>query len=142
MCPVASLWQLNGDKNVGWHIHNWPETNPDSDNLAVLTSNTLITIKLPIVNDGNDKILYILTRGFDGENISTTNYKLFINGTLIESFKKMTNIFSRYYDSKQYLLYFGTKIPATLIKETSITVTIDTTNNGNVYFREMGTHNF
>ena len=145
MGPVASLWRLNGDNNVIWHHPSWPDQPPgilNTDNLAGLPGNKTITIILPVVDSKNDKMLYILTRGQADENDTITNYKLLINGNLIENFTRYPNTFSRYYNSKANLLYFGAKIPAAYINGISIIVTIVTTNSNGVYFREMGTHNF
>ena len=144
--PLSSVWGLNKDKNVGWHQPSYPDNNVNNDNNAFLPGNGTSTIILPVVNSKNDKMLYILTRGQVDENVTITNYKLSVNGVRLgENFSRYNNTFSQYYNSKasSELLYFGARIPAASINGTSITVTIDTTTGlGNVYYREMGTHNF
>jgi hypothetical protein len=147
---VAYFWNLNGGSNVSWLSSSWPNndgsTSDGGDNLAYIPKNTSNSVLIvPVINSGNDKILYILSIGRMPDNTFVTKCKVTINGTVVNNFFRCNNVFAQYYNNKPSLSYFGTIIPASLVTSNSLSVSIDTTSpyiTDNVYLREIGTHDY
>jgi hypothetical protein len=70
---------------------------------------------------------------------------VYANGQKIERFRTswVNNPFESHYNSKLFSRYMGTRVPATLIKQTDkfLTLEIDLQENDEgIYLREVGSH--
>lgn len=146
---VAYLWKVNGGSGVAWYSSSWPS--PDGsggdggDNLAYVPKGQTANLVVPVVNSGIDKMLYILSLGRQTDSGYVSQCKVTVNGTTIDSFYPHDNVFLRYYNSKPNLTYLCARVPASLVTGTTISVVIDataTTIGDNIYFREVGTHDY
>lgn len=132
-------WALNGGTGVDWYSHNW-----NDDVLARILANSNYTMKIPVIENGKDKLIYM------SEHNNHWNGCMFegitVNGKPIERFiSTYDNPFARHWNSKFYQRYIAARIPAGHIKKNSrwIDVKIDMSKQaGHLHFREMGTHDY
>jgi len=142
---VNLYWALNGGNVLGWHSHNW-----NRDHLAFIAPNTFVTMKVPVVDTGNDKVFYIVTHGNNWAE--GAHSAVYVNGTKLDD--RMSggwgNAYQRLLGKQRFQNYYAVRVPAILISEdaTEIDVQIDTRTTTDVsfphriYLREAGTHDF
>lgn len=134
---VAYHWKLNGGSDVGWNTHNW-----NNDVLAQIPHGKVTSLVVPVVANGNDKLLYLVEHNNNWNGGMHRGIK--VNGKEIERFiATYDNPFARHWNSKFYNRYLAARIPANLIGKDDrwLKVEIDMNAAGNdIYFREMGTH--
>jgi hypothetical protein len=134
---AAYNWASNGGQATGWSTPNW-----NNDQQGLLTQGTKVTINVPIVPSGKDKLLYIVESNPPNDNSSVTN--ITVGTTPIERFKSTyDNPFARHFNGKIYNRYIAAKVPKELVGATAtfLTVTIDMgKQNTGLLFREIGTH--
>lgn len=146
---IAYQWKLNGGSGVGWNSSSWPGGDGSGanggDNLAFIPRGQTATLVVPTVKSGNDKMLYFLSLGRVADATYVSMCKITVNGTPVDRFYPYNNSFSKYYNSKPNLNYFSTRVPASLITGQTVSIVIDATSpdiGDNVYFREVGTHDY
>jgi hypothetical protein len=136
---VAYLWTLNGGTPVSWNSDNW-----NNDNLGRIQSRAKSTMMVPVVPSGKDKLVYIAEHNNNWLGVMHGDVK--VNDVSIERFRtSYTNPFATHFNSKIYSRYMAAKIPADLIKNDDkfIKLEIDMTNcEGDLHFREIGSHDF
>ncbi len=136
---LAYHWKLNGGSNIGWDSGNW-----NNDVLGLINKGVVPELIVPVVENGKDKLLYIVEHNNNWNGIMHT--AVYVNGVKIERFRaSYINPFAMHTNSKFYNRYIATKIPKELIKkgDNTISVKIDMTfQNNNIYFREVGTHDY
>lgn len=134
---VAYHWNLNGGSEIKWHSNNW-----NSDVLAQILPGKVTSLVVPVVANGNDKLLYLVEHNNNWNGCMHAGIK--VNGKEIERFiSTYDNPFARHWNSKFYNRYIAARIPAGLIGKDDrwLKVEIDMNGAGNeIYFREMGTH--
>ena len=134
---VAYHWAINGGDGTTWHTHNW-----NNDNLSYFPLHQKKTARVPVVQNGKCKILYIVEHN---NNWTGTQHRgVSVNGKAIERFTTtFNNPFSVHFNHKYFDRYIATRIPDGVIRPNDrfIDVTIDLTqNNHHIHFREIGTH--
>jgi len=137
---VAYYWKLNAQTgDLVWGGENW-----NNDQLGLIPSNSNVEMSVPVFYSGKDKIIYIVEH--NNNWTGTMHGSVFINGTQIERFRtSYTNPFAIHHNSKIYQRYMATRIPASLIgpNDKFCKLKIDmTASNHNIYFREIGTHDY
>lgn len=142
---VGYYWSLNGSSGVGWTGATWPQNDGANtgDNLAFVPDGKTATLMVPVINSGDDKMLYFLSLGRAPDNNYVSLCKVTVNGTPVPNMYPCDNVFSKYYNNKQYLSYLATRVPASLITGQTMSVVMDATHPDivdNLYFREVGTH--
>ncbi|HEX7027810.1 MAG TPA: phage tail protein [Gammaproteobacteria bacterium] len=134
---VAYHWQLNGGSDVGWNSHKW-----NNDVLAQILKGKETALVVPVVSNGNDKLLYLVEHNNNWNGCMHNGIK--VNGKEIERFiATYDNPFARHWNSKIYNRYIAARVPAGLIGKDDrwLKVEIDMRGAGNeIYFREIGTH--
>jgi hypothetical protein len=137
---VAYHWGLNGgSKDVGWDTHEW-----NSDNLAKLQGGKKYVLRVPVIPNGKDKLVYIIEHNNNWLGIQHGEVR--VNTKPIERFRtSYSNPFATHINSKIYSRYMAAKIPSDLIPADAkfIDLEMDFANNDNwFYFREIGTHDY
>jgi len=137
---VAYLWKINGGDAVGWGGENW-----NSDHLAYFTAGSNFEVWVPVIYSGKDKMVYIVEH--NNNWTGTMHGNVFVNGQQVERFRtSWSNAFQRHYSSKLYDRYMGIRVPAAMIQQNDkfLRLRIDMTfsNNQNIHFREIGTHDY
>ena len=141
---LSYTWATNGGDTTLWNSNNW-----NNDILSQLdptsASNKTYNLKVPVLFSPYDKLVYIVEH--NNNWVGTMHKKVTVNGTQIENFRTTyTNPFATHFNSKLYNRYLAARIPNSLIKsgDRFVTVSIDMTgaNNGGIYFREIGTHDY
>jgi len=115
---LAYHLKLNGGSEIGWDSDNW-----NNDVLGFIKQGVVSELIVPVVENRQDKLLYIVECNSNLNGIMHT--AVYVNGV--------------------YNRYIATKIPKELIKkgDNTISVKIDMTfQNNNIYFREVGTHDY
>jgi hypothetical protein len=134
---LAYHWAINGGTKINFHSENW-----NNDILVYIPAGSVSQLFVPIVNNGNDKLLYIVEHNNNWNGIMHT--KVTVNGVLIERFRaSYINPFAMHINSKIYNRYIAAKVPKDLIKpgDNMLNVMIDMTNqNNHIHLREIGTH--
>jgi len=137
----AKAYQLkvNGGDAVIWNSDNW-----NSDQLAMFTAGSNFEVRVPVVNNGKDKIVYIVEH--NNNWTGTQHGKVTINDQEVERFRtSYNNPFAVHHNSKLYNRYMATRIPAGLIQagDAFVRLRIDMTiSNHHIHFREIGTHDY
>jgi len=137
---VAFLWALNPQTgNIGWVGQNW-----NNDQLAYFPAGQVVEVSVPVIWTGGDKIIYIAEH--NNNWVGTMHGNVFINGHAVERFRtSYSNPFATHFNSKFYMRYMATRIPAALIQQGDkfVLLKIDMTiANNNIHFREIGTHDY
>jgi hypothetical protein len=141
-------WDLNGPTSVDLDtLFGINKSDTDGrDNYVTIPDKKNVSLNVPFVNSGKNKILYIITDNFES-NRAITNTTTTVDGTLIENFvsDKYNNTFSRYYNKSNKSIYYGAKIPLTILKNNSSNVLKITFNRNviqNFTLIEIGTHDY
>ena len=138
---VGLHWAINGGNSLTWNNQSW-----NNDNLAQINDNTFWTMKIPVVENGKDKLFFINLYGSqwnEGGHVA-----VYVNGTKLETrlSEQWDNGFFRQRMSTLYNHMAAVKIPKNLIPTgaTYLDVQIDrrTHVNNIMYIREAGTLNF
>lgn len=138
---VTYFWALNGGKPIDWYGENW-----QNDQLGQLTSGKTVTMAVPVITNGNDKLFYIVEHN-DAWG-SGLHYSVTANGIVIERLRTTyINPFATHHNSKPYSRYLAAKIPSKVISAgvtpNIVNIQIDMTHaNDNIYIREAGTHDY
>jgi len=137
---VAYLWKLNPQTgDIGWSGQNW-----NNDQLSQFNAGSNVEVSVPVVNSGKDKIVYLVTHNDNW--LGTMHGNVFVNGQPVERFRtSYLNPFSVHHNSKFYMKYFATRVPANFINQGDkfIRLKIDMSqSNNHLYFRELGTHDY
>jgi hypothetical protein len=134
---VGIHWNVNGGENVTWNSDNW-----NNDMLAQITNDRMVTMVIPIVPSGRDKLLYLMEHNnqWDG----AMHRGITVDGTPIERLRSTwDHPLARSINSKMYNRFLAAFVPESLTRNKRfITVKIDMTRNagGNhIFFREAGT---
>jgi hypothetical protein len=133
-------WQVNGGDQVPWDTPDW-----NSDVLAKIPPRTNLCLKVPVVPNKRDKLLYLIEHNSNWNGCMHT--AITVNNSPIERFlATYDNPFARHWNSKQYDRYIAAMIPAALIPDGAryLNVRIDMSKQGDadhpINFREIGTH--
>ncbi len=128
---------LNGGDPVTWHTHDWNE-----DVLAEITTKNTSVLKVAVIANGRDKLLYLIEHNSNWNGGMHTGITVY--GQAIERFlASYDNPFARHWNSKSFERYIAARIPATLIQPENpwLNVHIDLSKqSGSIFFREIGTH--
>jgi len=139
---VAYLWKLNPQNgpDLGWTGPNW-----NNDQLAEFLPGTIVEVSVPVVPSGKDKIVYFVEHNNNWHDVQHTG--IYANGVQIDRLRTTyNNPFSTHFNSKLFMRYLATKIPAHLINsgDKFVKIKVDCSRqiqgNHNIYFREIGTH--
>ena len=135
---VTLHWKLNGGDAMKWNSHKW-----NGDILAQIEPGAIRTLMIPVVGDGEDKLLYLIEHNNNWNGAMHDG--ITVNGKDVERFMATYDTpFSRHWNGKFYQRYMATRIPAALVPNgfSWLKVKVDMRNSNNsLYFREMGTHN-
>jgi len=138
---VAFLWALNPqDGTISWVSENW-----NNDQLAYFPAGQVVQVSVPVIADGNDKLLYLVNHNDNW--LGTMHTDVQVNGQHVERFRTSydSNPFAIHFNHKRFSRYLAIRVPASLIpigsKFVKLRVDMSMTNN-HLYFRELGTHNF
>ncbi len=146
---IGYAWGLNGG-NGTFSLLDPKEKNPEkdwrlwnSDSLSRINSGTKLTLKVPVVPSGRDKLLYLVEHNNSWNGCMHTG--ITVEGQPIERFMATyENPFARHWNSKIYNRYIAARIPCSSIPSGKrwLSVVIDMTNQGGagIHFREFGTH--
>jgi hypothetical protein len=116
--------------------NNW-----NNDQLNQIVGISTITIRIPFVNSGRNKVFYIIEHNsFDYAGYTT--YITINNVNVGNLYTTFDNPFSRHFNSKLYNRYFGVIIPKEIlpVSDNYIIVKFTIPLNSILYFREVGTH--
>jgi len=135
---VSYHWSHNGtDGGIAWNTHDW-----NNDNLAMLNAGRSYKLRVPVIPNGKDKLLYIVEH--NNNWTGTMHGNVTVNDHPATRFSTAyKNPFSTHFNSKSFDRYIATRVSKNLIRneDSFITFTIDMTNaNNNIHFREIGTH--
>lgn len=139
---LSYSYALNGGSKI-----QWIDRNNYNMGVGVIPSGQKdITLMVPFVNSGNDKLLYfVLCDSTDGNSDPCSCTSVSINGTPIERFKSTyMNSFSLHH-KRRYTRYYAAFIPKELVVSTTkfLKVSIDMSQqNYGINISEMGTHDF
>jgi hypothetical protein len=138
---VAYHWALNGGTPLTSFSHNW-----NNDHIANLLHHKVWILKVPVVPNGYDKLLYFI------EHINnwhgTMHGDVYVNERKVERFRTSyggNNPFANHYNSKLYDRYMALRVPRDLIEWDAkfLEVKVDMTNsNHHIHIREAGTHDY
>lgn len=133
-------WTVNGGDATFWG-QNWHDI--EGDSLSQIGPKTNLLLRVPVVANGRDKLLYMVERN-QGDTRSAHS-GITVNGQPIERLlDTYDNPFARHWNSKIFNRYLAARIPASLIPAGTrfISVRFDMSKqNGNgLRFREIGTH--
>lgn len=140
LSAIAFHWAINGGDSTAWHSSQW-----NNDNLGQLAPGTFKTLKVPVAENGQDKLLFINLHGTpsnEGGHVA-----VHVNGTKLDTrfSEQWTNPFFRQRMSNMYNHMFAVKVPQNLIPSgaTFLDVQIDlrSPNTSIMYYREAGTLN-
>ena len=133
---VAYFWTVNkGDALLTWVGDNW-----QNDHHAYLPNNKIITVNVPIVPSGKDKLFYIVEHNNDWNGLM--HKSILVGNVPLERLRTTWNHpLARHVNSKLYSRFAATIIPENLTRDKRfIPITIDLTNaNENINIREIGT---
>jgi hypothetical protein len=132
---VALVWGLNGGEPINWE-GMW-----GSDVVCSVSPQTTKMLKVPFVNSGRDKLLYVIGENNDPNRLAHDG--VWLNGTNIGRLRaSFDNPFSRHWNNKMYERYAAVFVPANLTVASGFgNVQIDTGHQSeNFKFREIGTH--
>jgi len=136
---VGIYWAINGGTATGWAGENW-----NNDQIAYLAPGNSYYIKVPVVPSGRDKLVYIVQHN-DNYN-GTAHGDVYVNNQKIGRFRTTYhNAWSTHFNSKSFAKYIAAKVPAGLIgnNDKFITLRVDMMGcDTNLYFREIGTHDY
>lgn len=136
---VAYHWALNGGHNLEWDNHNW-----NSDQLARIVQGAVRKLIVPVVPNGKPKLLYFVEHNNNWVGTMHTGVK--VNGKIIERFRTTyRNPFATRFNSKIYDRYIAAFVPSEYIPQGAVSIEVDidmSLQDHNIYFREMGTHDF
>ncbi len=134
---VAYHWAVNGGSRLPWFSHLWM-----NDNLAFFDNSQIYQIRVPIIENGKDKLLYIVEH--NSSWVGTMHTSLWVHGKGIERLRtSYSNPFATHFNSKLYDRYLASFVPANYIPKNTkfLIVTISMMKNDHrFYFREIGTH--
>jgi len=132
---VGYHWKVNGGTDLAWSSHNW-----NNDNLALISARVNNVLIVPVVNNGKDKILYIIEH--NNNWLGTMHSTVKVNGVQVSRFRtSFQNPFAVNYNSKLYQRYIATIVPKELVNSNFLNVEINMANQDNhIHFREVGTH--
>lgn len=138
---LAYSYGLNGGSKIQW-IGN----NNYNMGVGIIQNGQIVTLMVPFVNSGNDKLLYfVLCDSTDGNSDPCACTSVSVNGTPIERFKSTyVNQFSLHH-KRRYTRYYAAFLPKELVISTTrfLKVNIDMTQqNYGINISEMGTHDF
>jgi len=134
---VAYLWKLNPQTgDMGW-IQSW-----NNDNIIYFPAGSTVEVSVPVVPSGKDKLLYLAEH--NNNWTGTQHGNVYVNGVQVERFRtSFNNPFAIHFNSKLYMRYMATRIPASMIQpgDRFLRLKIEMINsNQNLHVREMGTH--
>eukprot|EP00768_Dysnectes_brevis_P007345 gnl/Dysnectes_brevis/6169_a9349_327.p1 GENE.gnl/Dysnectes_brevis/6169_a9349_327~~gnl/Dysnectes_brevis/6169_a9349_327.p1 ORF type:complete len:633 (+),score=69.49 gnl/Dysnectes_brevis/6169_a9349_327:134-2032(+) len=130
------LKKANGDTGTINPHDNWHH-----DVLSVIAHSQTVSLKVPVVSNGQDRVLFLIEHNNDWNGCQHS--AITVNGHPIDRFRAtFSNPFSRHWSSKFYFRYIATTIPAAIIPRDAIRldVSITAVRGANIYFRELGTH--
>jgi hypothetical protein len=106
----------------------------------VVTLKGSVTMMVPVIPNGLDKLLYIVHHGTDFLNLGRT--RVHVNNMPIESFKhSYSNPFSKFLNGKSHGMYLALKIPANYLDHNAPFVRVRlNTRGGSLHISEIGTH--
>ncbi len=131
-------WTVNGGDATVWLSENW-----EGDSVSQVNPKTNLLLKVPVVANGRDKLLYLVERSqYDTRSAHTG---ITVNGRPIERLlDTYDNPFARHWNGKIYDRYLAARIPANMIPAGSryLDVRFDMSkqNGFGLRFREIGTH--
>ncbi len=139
---VGLYWKSNGGDAAAWNSEN-----SNNDVLGNINLSTNLLLKIPIIPTGaktdHDRLLYLIEYNSNWNGCS--HYRITVNDKKIERFlSTYDNPFARHWSSKINNRYIAARIPKEVIPENTrfLDVKINThTQDTDIYFREMGTHN-
>lgn len=135
---LAYHWTVNGGDETQWLSENW-----EGDSVSQINPKKNLVLKVPVVENGRDKLLYLVERSqYDTRSAHTG---ITVNGRPIERLlDTYDNPFARHWNSKIYDRYLAARIPANMIPAGSryLDVRFDMSkqNGFGLRFREIGTH--
>ena len=136
---VAYHWAINGGTASGWNTHDW-----NSDNLGMIIANQVSTMYVPVSDNKQDKLVYIVEHNNNWIGIMHGQVK--VNGKVIERFRTgYNNPWAVHFNSKFFDRYIAARVPKEYIPDgsTFIKLEIDMTLSDNhIHFRSIGTHDF
>ena len=104
---VAFVWGLNGGDTINWE-GVW-----GSDVDCSVSPQTMKMLKVPFVNSGRDKLLYVIGENNDPNRLAHDG--VWLNGTNIGRLRaSFDNPFARHWNSKMYERYAAVFVPANL----------------------------
>jgi hypothetical protein len=163
-CSIVEIfWEIHNTpdyENLGtkfrdsptmqWNIANeWHRWN--NQQLSAFYANTISSIKIPFINNGKDKIFYIVEHNNDwGASNVNLRIKKFVNNTWTEInlgnlYTTFNNPFATHFNSKMYQKYYGVRIPKEHLPQKDsmgndyLDLLITPSEQG-LYVREVGTH--
>ena len=140
LSAVGLHWAINGGNGINWDSSQW-----HNDNLAEIHANTFDTMKIPVVENGKDKLFFLNLHGNNWNEGGHT--AVYVNGAKLDNrlSEQWNNPFFRQRNANLYNHMVAVKVPQTLIPTgaTYIDVQIDTRihNNTRLHVREAGTLN-
>jgi hypothetical protein len=137
MSAVGIHWAVNGLGGCSWHTHNW-----NNDNLARFNARGYYKIRVPVVENGKDKLLYLIEHNNNWVGVMHSGVK--INRKEADRFSTgWTNPFATHFNSKFYDRYVALRVPKELIKAGDLFLDVEISmrdQDHHIHFREMGTH--
>ncbi len=134
---VGVHWGINSGRGIPWYNHNW-----NNDNLAYFDHSQRYNVRVPVVENGKDKLFYIVEHNSNWVGTMHTNIK--VNGREIERLRtSYSNSFATHFNSKRFDRYVAAFIPAEFIPKGATFIEVKVNmfmNDHRFYFRELGTH--
>ena len=137
---VGICWASNGGNATGWYKDNpW-----NNDQLAKIEQKTNQLLKVPVVPNGVDKLVYLVEHNDNWCGVMHDHVT--VAGARIERLRSTyDNPFARHWNSKFYQRYVAARIPADQIpanvKHIDVRINMSTQNHS-IHFREIGTHDY
>jgi hypothetical protein len=134
---VAYHWQLNGGDALRWHTHNW-----NNDQLASLDAGAFRTMRVPVVPNGKDKMLYFVEH--NNNWIGVMHGEVWVGENKVGRFRTTyQNAFATHYNSKQYCRYIAVLVRKEIIDANAkfLDLRVDMSmSDHHIHIREAGTH--
>lgn len=135
---VGLHWAINGGNGITWNNNQW-----NNDNLAEIRQGSFHLMKIPVVENGEDKLFFI---NLHGNNWNEGGHAaVYVGSTKLDDriSEQFTNPFFRQRNANLYNHIMAVRIPKSLIatNATFLDIKIDmrTHYNQRLYIREAGT---